>query len=958
MKFLLSLLSVLLSANLLTAQPNPLLRTETYQLDNGLTVMLNPDSTASRVYGAVMVNAGAKHELPEATGMAHYLEHLLFKGTRTMGTLDYAAEKPHLDSINRLYERLAVTEDPARQAQLQAQINEQAKAASQYGLPNEFDRLLRGIGGTGINAFTNHEMTFYHNSFPAHEVERWLDLYATRFDQPVFRSFQSELEVVYEEKNRAMDDMGRKFFERLRALLYPNLPYGQWSVLGKVEHLKKPSLIQMYDFFERHYVPGNMALILTGNFDPAAVKPLIEARFGAWEAKPVPRTERSPLQAIEGRQVEKVRITPIKVGTLSWQTVPIGHPDRVAMDLCEYLLFNQDESGLLNQLKQQGDLMFVFGTNDRYLDAGGFHLILVPKPIIQPLRGVRRKVLEVIEQVKQGQISEEAFLAARNALAVDFQAQLENLERRGRLMGRAFNQGVSWEEYLRYPERLQAVSLEEVAAVAQRYLGEDRVELISRTGFAKPTKLAKPPFEPVTTDQKGQSAYAQHLDTLPSQPFAPRYLDFETDVQRRQLPGGHELWHKSNPLNDRFTLSLSWQKGTLHDPRLSLVADLLSFTGTEALPLDALKQRFASLGCSYGVSAGENTFTVRLSGREAQLEPALILLGQWLDKPVAEPEKTMDLVYSELRTERKLEEESPSTMGRALINYAIHGEHSPYLTRPDLKEVKQTAASELLANFTALTDQVAAQLTFVGQTPVEVLEPWLRTHLPLAQAGQAVPFQLREQRIPAKPRILVVDNKKAVQSQVYFYVPGVPMDPADYPQVQAFNDYFGGGFSGIVLQEIREYRSLAYSARSSYNLPALVGEPGRLIGYLGCQADKTLDAIGVMHGLIQDLPLKADRLPSLRRSLQMEVVTQFPDFRAVPGRIRAYERQGFRSDPNRAAYAAYSELEMDDLAAFHQKAIADRPYLITIYGDTRRIDLEALAAYGEVEILKAPDIRR
>jgi zinc protease len=957
MKSCLLLFALSLGILILPAQPNPLLRTETYQLANGLTVMLNPDSTASRVYGAVMVNAGAKHELPEATGMAHYLEHLLFKGTQTMGTLDYEAEKPHLDSINRLYEQLALTEDPARQSQLQMQINEQAQAAAQYGSPTELWSLLQGIGSTGINAFTNYEMTFYHNSFPAHEIERWLDLYATRFQQPVFRSFQSELEVVYEEKNRAMDNMERKFTERLDKLLYPNLPYGQWTVLGKVEHLKKPSLIQMYDFFERHYVPGNMALILTGAFDATAVKPMIEARFGAWEAKPVPQTELPPLQPIEGRQVEKVRITPVKVGTVSWQTVPLGHPDRPAMDLCEYLLFNGDETGLLNQLKQEGDLMFAFGISDRYLDAGGFHLILVPKPIIQSLRKVRGKVLGAIGQMKQGEISEEAFLAARNALAADFQSQLENLERRGRLMGRAFNQGVSWEEYLRYPARLQAVSLEAVAAVAQRYLGENRVELISRTGFAKPTKLDKPPFKPVTTDQTGRSPYARRFDTLPQQPFAPRYLDFATDVQRQALAGGHELWYQTNPLNDRFSLQLSWQKGSLHDPQLSLVADLLSYTGTEALPLDALKRRFASLGCNYGLSASDNEFTVRLSGPEAELQAALGLLGEWLQQPVAAP-KAMDLVYNELRTARTLEEESPSTMGRTLINYAIYGDRSPYLTRPDLKAVKQTEAAQLLPVFSKLKQEAAAQLTFVGQTPADTVATWLQSYLPLAEAGQAAPFKLRDQLEPDKPRILLVDDKKALQSQVWFYVPGIPMDPADYPQVQAFNQYFGGSFSGLVKQEIREYRSLAYAAGSSYNLPSLAGEPGELIGYIGCQADKTAEAIGVMHGLIQDLPIKADRLPKLRSTLQMGVVTQYPDFRAIPGRIRDYERQGFTSDPNRAAYAAYADLEMADLAAFHQEAIANRPYLITIYGDTRRMDLEALAAFGEVEMIKGKTIRR
>lgn len=957
MKSYLSLLAALICGCFTFAQTNHALEVESYQLENGLTVLLNPDPTASRVFGAVMVKAGAKHESPEATGMAHYLEHLLFKGTQTLGTMDYEAERPHLDSINRLYEQLAQTEDPTLQTQLQQQINEQAKAASEYGLPNEFDRLLRSIGGTGINAFTSYEMTFYHNSFPAHEIERWLDLYATRFDDPVFRSFQSELEVVYEEKNRAMDNIQRKFVEEITSQLYPNLPYGQWSVLGTVEHLKKPSLIRMYEFFEKNYVPGNMALILSGNFDAEGVKPMIETRFGAWEARPVPELDLPELQPIEGKVVEKVRITPIKVGTLSWQTVPMGHPDRLAMDLCEYLLFNEAETGMLNQLQLNGDVMYAFGFGDRYLDAGGFNLILVPKPIVQSLGGVKKKVLNIIDEVKAGNIPETLFLAAKNALSADFQRSLEDLDARGRTIGWAFAQGMTWEEYLSYPDRIEEVSMEEVAAVAQRYLGENRVEIISRTGFGKPPKLDKPPFEPVTTDQNGSSAYAAQFEAMQSQPFAPRFLDFEADVQRATLPGGHELWVNENPLNDVFTLSIRWQKGQLTDPALPLAANVLEYSGTDEMDLEELKQTFASLGCSYSVSAGNNTFTAYLSGQEENLEQALELLGKWLKAPVPQP-KVMDLLHDQISTERKLEEESPSDMGRTLVNYALYGERSPYLTRPSLDYIKQASVEEQISKVKALTEQYQAEITFEGNTAVADLETLLLDKLPLSEDGQAEPFQLIPEQQPSSPRIMVIDDKKAVQSHVYFFIPGVEMTQADYPQVQAFNEYFGGGFSGLVLQEIREYRSLAYSAGASYNQPALAGESGRMIGYIGCQADKTLNAIEVMHGLVTDMPLKPERMDDLRSSLQMKVVTAYPDFRAVIDRIRTYQRQGFDTDPNEAAYEAYADMTMEDIQAFYQKAIQGQPYVITIYGDTSRFDMEQLKELGEVEVLELDEVRR
>ena len=235
-------LGLFLMASSAIAQINNSLKVETYQLPNGFTVFLNQDTTATRVFGAVMVNAGSKHEDPKATGMAHYLEHLLFKGTEEYGTSNYQAEKVHLDSINLLYEELAKTTDEDQRKAIQKSINDQALKASKYGMPNEFDKMLKSIGSTGINAFTSEEMTFYHNSFPGHEVEKWLTLYADRFKNPVFRSFQSELEVVYEEKNRAEDDFENRVFTVMEENLFPNLPYGQWPVLGTIEHLKTPSL--------------------------------------------------------------------------------------------------------------------------------------------------------------------------------------------------------------------------------------------------------------------------------------------------------------------------------------------------------------------------------------------------------------------------------------------------------------------------------------------------------------------------------------------------------------------------------------------------------------------------------------------------------------------------------------------------------------------------------------------
>ncbi len=191
------LVLLLLSYLNVFSQTNPILKVHEYSLDNGFKISLNYDSTATNVFGAVLVNAGSKHENPDATGMAHYLEHLLFKGTDKLGTSNFELEKVHIDSITLLYDLVARASDKEQRDNLLQKINQQATKASQYGLPNEFDKFLREIGGVGINAFTNKEITFYHNSFPGNELEKWMSLYAERFRKPIFRSFQTELEVVY-----------------------------------------------------------------------------------------------------------------------------------------------------------------------------------------------------------------------------------------------------------------------------------------------------------------------------------------------------------------------------------------------------------------------------------------------------------------------------------------------------------------------------------------------------------------------------------------------------------------------------------------------------------------------------------------------------------------------------------------------------------------------------------------
>ena len=261
----------------LWAQTPKALEVRELQLSNGMKVWLNEDHSQPKVFGAVVVQAGAK-DCPN-TGIAHYFEHIMFKGTEEIGTVDYEKEKPWLDSISAAYDRLAATTDVAQREIIQKDINRLSQKAGEYAIPNEFNSLISRYGGSELNAGTSFDFTFYHNMFTPQFMEQWCQLNSDRLINPVFRMFQGELETVYEEKNMGSDQMSNAMRETIFKELFGTQPYA-YPVIGSTENLKNPKLSEMKKFYEQYYVGCNMGLVLSGDFDSETIMPLLERTFG------------------------------------------------------------------------------------------------------------------------------------------------------------------------------------------------------------------------------------------------------------------------------------------------------------------------------------------------------------------------------------------------------------------------------------------------------------------------------------------------------------------------------------------------------------------------------------------------------------------------------------------------------------------------------------------------------
>lgn len=931
---------------------NPLKVTK-YVLDNGLTVLLNEDHSKPLVFGGVVTKAGSKNDPSDHTGIAHYLEHMLFKGTDEMGTTDYEKEKVFLENIYALYDSLGQTTDEVKRKEIQKKINEQSLKAGEYAVPTEIDKLIKSIGGTGMNAFTAAEMTFYHNAFPPNQVDKWIELYSHRFLNPVFRSFQSELEVVYEEKNQSMDNFAVSLIETFLKNLYKKHPYGQQTAIGTLEHLKNPSLNAMYKFYRTYYVANNMALVLCGDFKTEEVLPVIKEKFGVWKSGTVPEFPTFNEDSFKGREAVEVKLTPIKLGIIGFRTVPNGNPDEVALDVCNRILSNTGQTGLLDKLVLDNKLMAAnyipLGQNNDY---GSSVFLFVPKIIGQSLENAEQLIMSEFDSLRKGAFEDWILDAIKKDIYSEFKLNLEGFDNRTIYIAQAFAQNRDIDDYLGYPEKVKKITKEDVMRVAEKYYNKNYLILLSKMGFPKKEKIEKPGFEPLAPKKDAKSKFAEKLESINAKEPVADYVNFSEDVQMVEITKGAKLYYTPNPENDIYSLTIKFGVGKYKIPMLSYAADLMNYAGTKTKTLNQVKEAFQKIGCTYAFYCDDNYLTAELTGIESDLKEGIVLIQELISDPVVDKEKMKNIVENEQAT-RKLEDADPSGVAQALLQYVRKKDNSSFLNRLSMKEIKALNSDSLIAVFKqGLGYEVQIHYTGSLYSFADVTE--------IFKSGLKFQADLKASESPVvindgaydENTVFFVNRKDAVQSQIYFYVRGEEYSIEKEASIDAFNDYFGGGFSGLVVQEIREYRSMAYSAGAWYTIPDLAGKRSSFIGYVGTQADKTVEAIQVFDSLIRFMPEKKERIETMRSSLVQESYASRPDFRELTEKYVSWKLKGFYEDPAKYKLDSYKNLTFDNIVKFYNDNIKGKPVVICIVGDKKRLNMKDIAAFGKIVELK------
>lgn len=923
-----------------------------FKLKNGLTVYIWEDNSKSDVYGVVACRTGSVNDPADYTGLAHYLEHVMFKGTDKIGALDWEKEKPIYKEIIAQYDAMASETNPIKKENINKKINELTIEAGKLSVSNEFMNLIESIGGKNLNAGTSYDMTYYHNSFPPYQINKWLEIYSQRLINPVFRTFQTELESVYEEYNMYQDNPNSVQNEFIASKTFAGHPYAR-PIIGLPEHLKNPRLSKLIEFYNQWYTPENMVLILVGNVNAQQVSGRIAATFGRLPKRPTPERKTYPDLDIKGRTQYTAKIGYYPMVCLAYKGVPSGHPDENALEIAMSLLHNSSNTGTLDKLTIDGELTSCGAQPDFRREQGRNMIYAIPlydenQRRFESNKSAEKKALKAIEQVANGSFEEWQVNAIKANMCRDFDLIMESNTSKALVLMDAFINEQDLGKILNYKDEIMAITTEDIKRVAKEYLTNNYIAIYIEKGKSdKKSKIQKPGYKPIEPPVGKQSLYAMQFKNLPIGRVEEKFINF-AEVQSKPLNDRSKMYYTSNPENNVFSLTLRYGVGEREFPKLGIAAELMNDAGIMgAFEPQQLKEELSKLNATCRVSASNDYLYITMEGYEETLPQACLLLSRQILMPKLD-EKQLGRIKGSLLGARQQRKENVNTLSYALMQYMLYQDKSEFIDELTDKEIYELQISELTGDINRASNY-EAEIFYCGNLPFENAYDILSKNLPLiANEKPSVSPKDKPLASITENTVYFLPNHDAEQAQIWFYLPMNAYNKKDDVIRDAFNQYFSGGFNGLVMNEIREKRSMAYSAGAYIDTPILPGGQTFLFGNIGTQNDKANDALDVFMELITNMPQNKERIENIKSYIRQEALITHPSFRNKAEAIRSLQRKGYTDDPAKENLPKIEALTFEDITKFYENNIKGKPYCIGILGNPKNIDLSRLEKYGKV----------
>ena len=929
--------------------------TRFYTLANGLQVILTENHNEPRIMSLFTTRAGSKNDPADHTGLAHYLEHILFKGTDQFGTLDYAKEKVQLDKIESLYESYNSTKDSSLRKFIYHMIDSISGESAKLAIANEYDKMMTNIGSNMTNAFTSFENTTYMENIPSNNLEKFLEIQRERFRNPVLRLFHTELEAVYEEKNISLDNGFSKIFEKMFASLFKNHPYGTQTTIGTIEHLKNPSLKEIKNYFYKYYIPNNMCLILTGDIQMDQTIELVDQYFGNWAKKEIPSFSFIP-------ETPRTAIEEYSVMSPDEESVALGFvmPNRndkeaVVADLVGSILYN-GKSGLIDKnLVKSQKVLSAFGFTYLLKDYGLMYFGGNPLQN-QSLSAVKDLVIAQIDSLKKGNFDEDLIIATINNLKVSRVREQENAVNMAFTLNDLFAGSQSWESYLKNIDIMSKITKKDVVEFANKWFKENYTIVNKLTGNDTTVqKVIKPTITPVEVNRESQSPFLKKIIDNPSPSLKPVFLDFKKDIQFGELKKDLPVWMVPNTRNKLFDVYYVLDMGSNHNKKLSLAIDYLKFIGTSKKSNEQINKEFYKLAVDFYIYTDKDQIYVSLSGLDENYEAAIKLMEELLTDPKPDQKALDNLIKSKIKSRNDATLNKESIFYEALDEYMRYGKNNSFNTGMSNKELRAIKATELTSLIKSVMsykhrvqyygprnlDQVVNHLKKVHKSPAQLKNYPVEKKYPL--------------QVPKEKTIYFI-NYDMVQAEIQLHRADQKFDLKLLPSISAFNEYYGGGMASVVFQDIRESKALAYSAYSYIGRPDKKEDPFETHFYVGTQADKLGDALKAVNNLLTDMPESEKNWEIGKKSIRQGIESRRISKSGIMFNYQSALRLGQKEDLRKITYNNIEKISLSDIKQFHANHMKDKSWNMKVLGSKDKINMDELKKYGKVVELSLKDI--
>ena len=936
--------------------PGDKMQTRVYTLDNGLKVFLSVNTEKPRVQTYIAVRTGSKNDPAETTGLAHYLEHLMFKGTKLFGTSNPEAEAPLLAEIEQRYEAYRKLTDPEARKKAYHEIDSVSQVAAKYFIPNEYDKLMAAIGAEGTNAYTSNDVTCYTEDIPSNEIDNWANIQADRFQNMVIRGFHTELEAVYEEYNIGLTSDSRKLFATISKMLWPNHPYGTQTTIGTQEHLKNPSITNIKNYFNKWYRPNNVAICMAGDFDPDKTIAIIDKYFSSWKpGADVKQPTFAALPALTQPQDSTIVGPEAESVWMGWRAKQANSLQADTLNLLGEVL-NNGRAGLFDlDLNQTMKVQRASGGSELLRDHGAFFLMGTPKQG-QSLEEVRSLMLTEIDKLKKGDFPENLLPSIINNFKRSQYQLMESNQGRADMFVNAFINEVDWKQEVESIDRISKITKQELVAFANKFFTDGYVTVFKKQGVdSLQKKIDKPAITPIPANRDMVSQFVKDIQNAQVEPIQPRFVDFKKDLTFAKTKTKLPLLYVKNNENGLFQLNYRFDFGRKGDNRYSVATDYLDYLGTDKYSAAEISQKFYELGCDFYVGEGSDEINIRLSGLSENMPKALALVEEVMQNLKVDKE-AYDKLVSQLLKRRNDVKKNQRYYFNELYQYGVFGSRHFASDVPSEKQLKETDPQvfvDLLKNLTSFEHSVE----YYGPMSLkEVSDIVSKTHkLPKKLLPVPQNKDYKRQQTPGNEVwIAPFDAKNIYMRMIHDEHRKWNIDETAVQSV--FNEYFGGGMNGIVFQQMREARGLAYNASAYYTRPGKKGDFESYFTHIITQNDKMMDCINQFHSILNELPASENAFKIAKEGLTKQLASLRVTKMGVIDRWHAMQELGLDFDLNEKIYNDLKKVTLQDIVNFEKANMANKQYRYVILGDEKELDMKALEKIGPIKRLTTEEV--